>query len=51
VERTERADAWFAEHGANVEEKKHDYLQKWDRMEANDKAELILHAEDGQSAQ
>jgi hypothetical protein len=51
VERTERADAWFAEHGTNIEEKKHDYLQKWDRMEASDKAELILHAEDGQSAQ
>ena len=51
VERTERADAWFAEHGASVEEKKHDYLEKWDRMDASDKAELILHAEDGQSAQ
>jgi hypothetical protein len=51
VERTERADAWFAEHGASVEEKKHDYLEKWDRMDANDKAELILHAEDGQSVQ
>ena len=51
VERTERADAWFAEHGASIEEKKRDYLEKWDRMAANDKAELILHAEDGQSAQ
>ena len=51
VERTERADAWFAEHGADIEEKKRDYLVKWDRMEPNDKAELILNPEDGMAAQ
>jgi hypothetical protein len=47
VERTERADAWFTEHHANIEEKRNDYLVKWDRMAPNDKAELVLHAEDG----
>lgn len=47
VERTERADAWFADHHASIEEKRSDYLVKWDRMAPNDKAELVLHAEDG----
>ncbi|MFL6591782.1 MAG: hypothetical protein ACJ8GK_03630 [Luteimonas sp.] len=47
VERTERADAWFADHHANIEEKRSNYLVKWDRMAPNDKAELVLHAEDG----
>jgi hypothetical protein len=47
VERTERADAWFAEHQASIEEKRSDYLAKWDRMAPNDKAELILNAGDG----
>jgi hypothetical protein len=47
VERTERADAWYADNRASVEEKRRDYLVKWDRMAPNDKAELILHAEDG----
>ncbi len=47
VERTERADAWFVGNHASVEEKERDYLVKWDRMAPNDKAELVLHAEDG----
>jgi len=47
VERTDRADAWYAEHQANIGEKRADYLEKWDRMAASDKAELILHADDG----
>lgn len=51
VERTERADAWFADHRASVEEKQRDYLVKWDRMAPNDKAELVLHAEDGVATQ
>ena len=41
----------LVEHRASVEDKKHGYLEKWDRMAPNDKAELILHAEDGQPAQ
>jgi hypothetical protein len=51
VERTDRADAWFAGNRASVEEKQRDYLVKWDRMAPNDKAELVLHAEDGISRQ
>jgi hypothetical protein len=51
VERTGRADAWFADHSASIDGKKRDYLVKWDRMAANDKAELVLHAEDGVAAQ
>ncbi len=47
VERTGRADAWFVDNHASVEEKQRDYLVKWDRMAPNDKAELVLHAEDG----
>lgn len=47
VERTERADAWFAGNRASIEEKQRGYLVKWDRMAPNDKAELVLHAEDG----
>ena len=51
VERTERADAWFAENHASVEEKRRDYLVKWDRMAPNDKAELVLNAADGVAGQ
>jgi hypothetical protein len=47
VERTERADAWFADNRASIEEKRRDYLVKWDRMAPNDKAELVLNAADG----
>lgn len=47
VELTPRADAWFVENRASVEAKQRDYLVKWDRMAPNDKAELVLHAEDG----
>jgi len=31
----------------SIEEKRSDYLVKWDRMAPSDKAELVLHAEDG----
>ncbi len=47
VERTERADAWFAGNRVSVEGKQRDYLVKWDSMAPNDKAELVLRAEDG----
>ena len=47
VERTGRTDAWFADNHASIEEKRSDYLVKWERMAPNDKAELVLHAEDG----
>ena len=47
VESTPRADAWFVENRASVEEKKADFLQKWNAMLPQDRAELVLHAEDG----
>jgi hypothetical protein len=47
VERTDRADAWFAANRASVEEKRNGYLAKWDRMAPNDKAELTMAAADG----
>ena len=31
----------------SVEEKKADYLKKWNVMLPQDRAELVLHAEDG----
>jgi len=49
VESTPRAAAWFAENRESVEEKRKDYLQKWDAMLPADKAELTLGAEDGVS--
>lgn len=47
VERTDRADAWFAANRPSVEEKRRDYLAKWDQMAPNDKAELTMSAADG----
>ena len=47
VESTPRADAWFVENRASVEEKKAGYLKKWNAMLPADRAELVLHAEDG----
>ena len=41
------AEAWVAENKSSVEEKKVDYLKKWNVMAPNDRAELYLHAEDG----
>ena len=39
--------AWYEENKASVAEKKADYLAKWNRMLANDRAELVLHPHDG----
>lgn len=47
VEKTPAADAWYAAHQADIEAKRADYMQKWERMDAQDKAVLTLHAEDG----
>jgi hypothetical protein len=47
VESTPAADAWYQEHKADVEAKKADYLQKWNKMAPQDRAVLTLHAEDG----
>lgn len=47
VDLTAQAELWYREHAADVREKKLDYLKKWDRMDASDKAELTLQAGDG----
>lgn len=39
--------AWYEENKASVAEKKADYLAKWNRMLAGDRAELVLHPHDG----
>jgi hypothetical protein len=39
--------AWYEENKASVAEKKADYLVKWNRMLASDRAELVLHPHDG----
>ena len=39
--------AWYEENKASVAEKKADYLAKWNRMLASDRAELVLHPHDG----
>lgn len=41
------ADQWYREHTSDIREKKLDYMRKWDRMEASDKANLTLSASDG----
>jgi hypothetical protein len=50
VEKTSVADEWYTENQADVEEKKADYLVKWNKMLPADRAELVLHAEDGVGA-
>lgn len=47
VEKTPAADEWYAEHKASVDEKKADYLVKWNKMAPEDRAVLVLNAEDG----
>lgn len=41
------AQAWYDENKASIERKKADYLEKWNRMRPEDRAELLLHAKDG----
>jgi hypothetical protein len=47
VEVTPAAEAWYQEHKADIEAKKSDYLQRWNKMAPQDRAVLTLHAEDG----
>ena len=42
---------WYDENKADIEDKKKDYLVKWNKMADKDRAELVLHAEDGVDAQ
>jgi hypothetical protein len=47
VAKTPAADAWYAQHQADIEAKRLDYMKKWEVMAPEDKATLTLHAEDG----
>ncbi len=47
IEKGPGADQWYHEHASNIREKKLDYMQKWDRMKASDKANLTLNPSDG----
>ncbi|GAB3027652.1 hypothetical protein GCM10027285_07250 [Oleiagrimonas citrea] len=47
VVKTPAADQWYAEHKASVNAKQAEYMQKWNRASAQQKAELTLHAADG----
>ena len=47
VEVTDKNIAWYEKTKANIEEKKADYLKKWNAMLPADKAELTIKAEDG----
>ena len=47
VEVTDKNIAWYEKTKANIEEKKADYLKKWNAMLPADKAELTIKVEDG----
>lgn len=47
VEPTPAAQGWYEQHKADIEEKKASYLEKWNRMAPNDKAELTIAPTDG----
>jgi hypothetical protein len=47
VETTPAAEAWYSENKSNIDAKRVDYMQKWNRMDPADKAQLTLHAQDG----
>jgi hypothetical protein len=47
VEKTGEADAWYEDNKVSVEEKKTDYLVKWNKMLPEERAELVLNVEDG----
>lgn len=47
VETTPAADAWYSENKSGIDAKRVDYMQKWNRMDAADKAQLTLHPQDG----
>jgi len=51
AEKTPEAEQWYRDNKASVDGKKADYLQKWNRMAPEDRAVLVLHAEDGVPAQ
>lgn len=50
VARTPAADAWYRDNQDSVAGKKAKYLVKWNEMLPQDRAELVLHGEDGIAA-
>ena len=44
---TPEAEQWYSEHATDIHAKKMDYMQKWDKASAQQKAELTLNADDG----
>jgi len=47
VVKTDKAEDWYQNNKASVEQKKADYLVKWEKMLPVDRAVLVLHPEDG----
>ena len=47
VESLPQAQHWYAEHKGWVDNKRVDYLKKWNARSAEDKADLVLHKQDG----
>lgn len=44
---TPAAEQWYREHEADIKEKKADYMRKWNKADAQQRAELTLPADDG----
>lgn len=47
VTKTAAADTWYADHQADIEAKRVEYLEKWNRKTPDEKAPRSLCAEDG----
>lgn len=47
VWKTPSAETWYSEHRADVEAKRIEYLEKWNRKSPEEKAERTLRAQDG----
>lgn len=47
VSTSPQAEQWYSAHAADIHAKKMDYMQKWDKVSAQQKEELTLKADDG----
>ena len=47
VESLPQAQQWYVEHKDEVDDKRVDYLKEWNSRTAEDKADLVLHKQDG----
>jgi hypothetical protein len=50
VEIAPAGQRWYDENKTGIDKKKADFLVKWNKMAPKDRAELVLHAEDGVDA-